>query len=156
MLVGADLVGALAASPLGGLDLAAALQPTLDAAAAALGVRVRAPPARSSSAWCSPTSAAPSPLVPLAGSRPAATLLLPDAVLRAAALAIATHEQPATPSGPGRRMLAAEPAEPTPSAPVARCPGGPAPTARRPSRPRPTAASTSRAASRCCTASTWR
>ena len=36
VLVGEDLVAALAASPLGGLDLASALQPTLDAMAAAL------------------------------------------------------------------------------------------------------------------------
>ena len=39
VLVGADLVQALAGSPMGVLDLAAASQPALDAAAAALGVR---------------------------------------------------------------------------------------------------------------------
>lgn len=39
VLVGQDLVSALAASPLGGLDLAAAAQPALDAAAEALGTR---------------------------------------------------------------------------------------------------------------------
>lgn len=38
VLVGTDLVNALAASPLGGLDLAAATQPAVDAAAAALGL----------------------------------------------------------------------------------------------------------------------
>ncbi|WP_374454288.1 flagellar motor switch protein FliN [Nocardioides sp.] len=37
VLVGSDLVEALAASPLGGLDLAAATQPALEAAATALG-----------------------------------------------------------------------------------------------------------------------
>ncbi len=37
VLVGADLVEALASSPLGGLDLAAATQPALEAAAAAFG-----------------------------------------------------------------------------------------------------------------------
>jgi flagellar motor switch protein FliN/FliY len=42
VLVGADLVQALASSPLGSLDLAAAAQPALDAAAAALGDRVGA------------------------------------------------------------------------------------------------------------------
>ena len=42
VLVGADLVEALASSPLGSLDLAAAAQPALDAAAAALGGRVAA------------------------------------------------------------------------------------------------------------------
>lgn len=39
VLVGEDLVAALASSPLGGLDLAAAAQPALDAAAEALGTR---------------------------------------------------------------------------------------------------------------------
>ncbi len=39
VLVGADLVEALAGSPLGGLDLAAASQPALDAAAAELGTQ---------------------------------------------------------------------------------------------------------------------
>ncbi|GAA1796419.1 hypothetical protein GCM10009795_047330 [Nocardioides hankookensis] len=42
VLVGQELVDALASSPLGGLDLAAALQPTLDAVAAALHGRVGA------------------------------------------------------------------------------------------------------------------
>ena len=42
VLVGADLVEALASSPLGSLDLAAAAQPALDAAAAAFGGRVGA------------------------------------------------------------------------------------------------------------------
>jgi len=42
VLVGKDLVDALAASPLGGLDLAAATQPALDAAANILGARAQA------------------------------------------------------------------------------------------------------------------
>lgn len=42
VLVGADLVEALASSPLGSLDLAAAVQPALDGAAAAFGGRVGA------------------------------------------------------------------------------------------------------------------
>jgi flagellar motor switch protein FliN/FliY len=41
VLVGKDLVDALAASPLGGLDLAAATQPALDAAANILGAHAR-------------------------------------------------------------------------------------------------------------------
>lgn len=41
VLVGRDLVDALASSPLGGLDLHAAIQPALDAAAARLGARAR-------------------------------------------------------------------------------------------------------------------
>ena len=43
VLVAADLVEALASSPLGGLDLAAAAQPALDAAAPALGAAPAAP-----------------------------------------------------------------------------------------------------------------
>lgn len=42
VLVGRELVDALAASPLGGLDVAAAVQPALDAAAHRLGARARA------------------------------------------------------------------------------------------------------------------
>jgi flagellar motor switch protein FliN len=42
VLVGTDLVEALATSPLGELDLAAAVQPALDAAAAALGTTAQA------------------------------------------------------------------------------------------------------------------
>jgi flagellar motor switch protein FliN len=42
VLVGAELVEALAGSPLGGLDVAAATQPALDAAALALGARAQA------------------------------------------------------------------------------------------------------------------
>jgi flagellar motor switch protein FliN/FliY len=42
VLVGADLVTALESSPIGGLDLAAAVQPALDAAAAALGANATA------------------------------------------------------------------------------------------------------------------
>jgi flagellar motor switch protein FliN/FliY len=42
LLVGPDLVSALSFSPLPGLDLAAALQPALDAAAASLGTAVEA------------------------------------------------------------------------------------------------------------------
>jgi len=41
VLVGAELVEALASSPLGGLDVAAAVQPALDAAALRLGARAR-------------------------------------------------------------------------------------------------------------------
>lgn len=42
LLVADDLVSALASSPIGGLDLPAAVQPALDAAAAVLGTTVRA------------------------------------------------------------------------------------------------------------------
>ncbi len=42
VLVGEELVAALAASPMGGLDLAAAVQPAIDAAAAVLGASAQA------------------------------------------------------------------------------------------------------------------
>lgn len=81
ILVGADLVDALATSPLGGLDLAAAAQPALDAAADALGTTAR--PARSVAPDLAATDiAGPCTAVPLVGSSgPAAVLLLPDALL---------------------------------------------------------------------------
>ena len=60
VLVGADLVDALSSSPVAGLDLAAAVQPALDAAAASLGHRAEVRhascrPARSSPTWASPS-----------------------------------------------------------------------------------------------------
>lgn len=80
ILVGADLVAALAASPLGGLDLAAALQPSIDAVAESLG-------ARSSAARQVDTTAVTAEIgasyvvVPLEGAGPVAALLLPEALL---------------------------------------------------------------------------
>ncbi|KRF37450.1 flagellar motor switch protein FliN [Nocardioides sp. Soil805] len=80
VLVGADLVQALASSPLGGLDLAAATQPALDAAAAALGARCGA--AREVAvAQVAIDLGGPSTLVPLLGDGlPAGALLVSDAV----------------------------------------------------------------------------
>lgn len=86
VLVGRELVDALSGSPLGGLDLAAAVQPALDAAAAALG-------GAASAARSAPLDlvvgdlGAPLTVVPLAGSSIAAALLLPDRVLAAPAAA---------------------------------------------------------------------
>lgn len=80
VLVAADLVQALASSPLGGLDLAAATQPALDAAAAALGARCGA--AREVAVALVTTDlAGPATLVPLLGDGlPAGALLVSDAV----------------------------------------------------------------------------
>ncbi|MBI2244406.1 MAG: flagellar motor switch protein FliN [Nocardioides sp.] len=80
VLVGADLVSALAASPIGGLDLAAALQPALDAAAQALGARAGA--ARQvEAATVSADLGQPFVIVPLDGAAAVAALLLPEALL---------------------------------------------------------------------------
>lgn len=84
VLVGADLVDALAASPLGSLDLAAAAQPALDAAAEALMARVGA-------ARTVPVDlilgdlGAPFTLVPLVGAGAGAAMLINDEALESAA-----------------------------------------------------------------------
>ncbi len=98
VLVGPDLVGALAASPLGGLDLAAALQPTLDSAADVLGARAGA--ARQVElGLVLPDLGGPFTSVHLTGSAPAAALLLPDALLTAAVEQANRDAQPVDPSG---------------------------------------------------------
>jgi flagellar motor switch protein FliN len=114
VLVGPDLVGALAASPLGGLDLAAALQPTLDGAVAALGARAGATRQVELGLVLSDLGG-PFTSVHLSGSVPAAALLLPDALLRAAAseAAQAAQEKAADPSG--LRLLAPEHTEAGPA-----------------------------------------
>ncbi|ABL80270.1 MULTISPECIES: flagellar motor switch protein FliN [unclassified Nocardioides] len=80
VLVGPELVSALAASPIGDLDLAAALQPSLDAAATALGARSGA------ARQVDPDTvvdeiAEPFVIVPLEGSDVVAALLVPEALL---------------------------------------------------------------------------
>lgn len=86
VLVAEDLVSALASSPMGELDLAAAVQPALDAAAAAIG----------GSAQAGRTVALEDVVtdmgggftaVPLIGSTIAAALLVPDTTLEVAAAA---------------------------------------------------------------------
>jgi len=84
VLVGTDLVEALASSPLGGLDLAAAIQPALDAAAAALGTGCGA--AREVSvALVDADLGGPFVVVPLLGAGvPCGALLVADAAVAAA------------------------------------------------------------------------
>jgi flagellar motor switch protein FliN/FliY len=106
-LVGPDLVGALAASPLGGLDLAAALQPTLDGAAQALGARAGATRQVELGLVVSDLGG-PFVSIHLTGSVPAAALLLPVAVLRDATTR-SVQQDAVDPSG--LRLLAPEPAE---------------------------------------------
>ena len=117
VLVGEDLVAALAASPLGGLDLASALQPTLDAMAAALHGQVGAArevdlrlvaddmgPAFSSSNLVGPTSTA--------------AVLLQDYTLRAALYA------PALAAEVEGSPVPAQPAQVAQSLPLASVPAG--------------------------------
>ena len=80
VLVGADLVAALAASPMGGLDLAAALQPTMDAVAQALGHRAGAA-RKVEPGDLTGELGQPFLTVPLDGAAPVAALLLPEALL---------------------------------------------------------------------------
>ena len=104
VLVGPDLVGALAASPLGGLDLAAALQPTLDNAADVLGGRAGAARQVELGLVLADLEG-PFTSVTLNGATPAAALLLPDALLQAAVAKTAHHDEPAAPPAP--RVIAA-------------------------------------------------
>jgi len=96
IVVGAELVAALAASPIGGLDLAAALQPSVDAVAQTLG-------ARSGAARQVELEHLAAELgggcvtVPLDGATPFATLLLSETLLVPAAQ---PDETPALPSAP--------------------------------------------------------
>lgn len=80
VLVGQDLVSALAESPLGGLDLAAATQPAIDAMAALLGATARAGQSTELSLVVSDMGG-PFTVVPLIGEGIDAAVLLADALL---------------------------------------------------------------------------
>lgn len=107
VLVGPDLVGALAASPLGGLDLAAALQPTVDAAADALGSAVGAARQVGLELVLGDLGG-PFTAVPMAGGAPVATLLLPDDVVTAVVTAFAVPEPNPVAEAAGLRALVPE------------------------------------------------
>lgn len=84
VLVGSELVDALAASPFGDLDLAAAVQPALDAAALRLGARARAARTLDLSAESfdiTTETGAAFTTVPLVGTAIAAAVLVPQATL---------------------------------------------------------------------------
>ena len=111
VLVGTDLVEALASSPLGGLDLAAATQPALDAAAAALGTGCGA--AREVSvALVDADLGGPFVLVPLLGAGvPCGALLVADAAVAAAGAvgAVVPGEAPVESPVPPAVPIAAAP-----------------------------------------------
>jgi flagellar motor switch protein FliN/FliY len=97
VLVGDDLVTALAASPLGGLDLAAALQPTLDAFAGGLGGRIGAARQIEPSLVVGDVGF-PFVTIPLTGTETAAAILVPEAVLLDAAFGAPTEPEVAAPA----------------------------------------------------------
>lgn len=107
VLVGQDLVSALAESPLGGLDLAAATQPGVDAIAKVLGATARAGVVTEMSLVISDLGG-PFTVVPLIGDGIDAAVLLPDALLTSPAAA------PAAQPGVGSATTAA----PTPVQPA--------------------------------------
>jgi flagellar motor switch protein FliN len=94
VLVAADLVEALASSPLGGLDLAAATQPAIDAVAASLGTKAGA--ARAVELSLVVADLGPFTAVPLLGTGFAAAVLITDAAL-AVAEEVAEAGAPAAP-----------------------------------------------------------
>ncbi len=94
VLVASDLVEALASSPLGGLDLAAATQPAIDAVAASLGTTAGA--ARAVELSLVVADLGPFTAVPLLGSGFAAAVLITDAAL-AVAEEVAAGTAPAAP-----------------------------------------------------------
>lgn len=97
VLVGSELVAALSGSPLGGLDLAAAVQPALDAAAAALGRRAGTAHTVDLGLVANDLRA-PFTAVPLVGSAISAAVLVTDGALArtpAAPTAAPTRSAPA-------------------------------------------------------------
>jgi flagellar motor switch protein FliN len=107
VLVGPELVRALESTPLGGLDLAAALQPSLDAIAGALGNRAGAARQVDPVLVLSDLGG-PFTSVRLVGSQAAAAVLLPDAVLQAAAGSAGSTDSadPADPADPAHAAAA--------------------------------------------------
>ena len=93
VLVAEDLVAALAASPLGGLDLAAATQPAIDAAATALGATAGA--ARAVELSLVVADLGPFSAVPLLGTGFAAAVLISDTALATTDAAAAPAAAPA-------------------------------------------------------------
>ncbi|GAA1540893.1 flagellar motor switch protein FliN [Nocardioides humi] len=109
VLVGTELVEALAGSPLGALDLAAAVQPALDAAARRLGAHARGARSVDLDAEGFDVTAelgGPFSTVPLIGAGIAAAVLVPEATLAGAREPIADDAVPADPAA----VTAEEPA----------------------------------------------
>lgn len=108
VLVGRELVDALASSPFGGLDVAAAVQPALDAAALRLGARARSASTLDLDAADFDVTAVLGgefSTVPLIGTGIAAAVLVPEATLAGA-------REPITEDAGGADAAAPAPAAP--------------------------------------------
>jgi flagellar motor switch protein FliN/FliY len=117
VLVGEDLVSALSGSPMGDLDLAAAVQPALDAAAAALGTSAKAARTVELDGVLGELGS-PFTVVPLIGAGIAAALAVPDSTLEAAAAAAAAGTS-VTPDAPAPAAPASPVAAPAMGAAIA-------------------------------------
>lgn len=128
LLVAADLVEALSASPLGGLDLAAALQPAVDAAAQALGTTARAARVVELPEVASGFDGRGFTVVPLLGSGFGAAVLVSDDALQPSGGSDAGAPTPAEPLAATFPEVADLPTNPTNTAatpaPVAASPAG--------------------------------
>ena len=114
VLVGQDLVQALKESPLGGLDLAAATQPAVDAVAAVLGATARAATVTDLGLAVSDLGG-PFTVVPLIGEGIDAAVLYSDALLAASAKqGGAGGAAAAAPAAPVENVPAATPAPAVP------------------------------------------
>lgn len=115
VLVGRELVDALASSPIGGLDVAAAVQPALDAAAHRLGARARSGSTLDLDAEgfdITTVLDGPFSTVPLIGTGIAAAVLVPEATLAGAREPITEDAAAAVAAG----AAPAADAQPTPAA----------------------------------------
>lgn len=137
VLVGEELVSALAASPMGGLDLAAATQPALDAGAAVLGTSARTARQLDLELVVGDIGD-PFTAVPLLSSGIAAAVLMPDSVLDPSAAPPAEPaDEPfvvAETAGPAgaaavEAAQAAQAMTPAAPSPAAAGPAGPGPVA---------------------------
>ncbi len=106
IMVGAELVSALAASPLGGLDLAAALQPSIDAVAVSLGARAGAARQVETADVVAQLDGS-FLLVPLDGAGPVAAMLLPEALLASVGSSVvpSVSSSPTAPASGDRRGI---------------------------------------------------
>jgi flagellar motor switch protein FliN/FliY len=115
VLVAADLVEALASSPLGGLDLAAATQPALDAAAAALNLTASA--AREVDLGLVVSDLGEFTAVPLVGTGFAAAVLISNDALVGDA-DVPVHASVDVASAPAPAAMATPPLSPVAAGPV--------------------------------------
>ena len=106
VLVGPDLVAALAESPMGPLELGAAVQPALDAAAAALGTTASAGRSLDAAEVPAALAAATHSVPLLAGGSTAAVLLLGGTTPQVAPVRTASAAPaPVAPTRPGIELL---------------------------------------------------